>query len=985
MAFNKNKKIVTTALTAAMVASAVAPVAAAKVSVQQDATNKVNSYSKAVVRNTAEAKKAEGLQKAAQAAVAKLTSKKDANLKKSLQSKINAKAAAIKSVLANITAADKAVKAYEATNVKVEADYAKTATAKNNATKAVAKLVDASAKASYTKRINNKATALKAAYDKLVAARTEAAAQKAVEEALKAAQALKVDEKTTQEQVDALYKTGKDLISKVKDAAKKAQYTATLEKLYKDATDQVKFFATPQVASVTAINAKEVVVKFTKAVDENNLGTYTFSDGKLATAELQEDGKSVLLTLNTAYDNAAHSVAVTVQGAKVAGTVDTLFPIYTGVISVNDTTKAEISGVTAVTNGNSVTSFTVDFSEPVAPGAVFKVDGASVNSASLNVGGKSATITASSALAVGSTHKIEVINLTDLAGNVNAIASKDFTITKDVAAPVVSSVEAKGDNQLLVTFSKNMKNDAAARTVLANNIKVKNDVYNDVHIASVTPVDGTSKTQFVVQLDKVDAAALFSSSKTSHNLTVLFVDGQIQDYLGNTLAGTTKTATISKDTVAPEVTGVTYKKNSSGDVTDVVVSFSEGLKANATLAFPSSLVNENGVVVTTDSVFGTGNLGTANVADGAKSATFHLATAKTITGKYSVAFASAWVKDTSLAGNDSKAYQTVIDFGAAQVAGDYTIAAGSVTNSGTNQIQVVFPEAVKGGAVAGSATDASRYTINGKSLPAGTTITLNAAVAGPPAVAAQTIATITLPAGTIDTTDTAAIFTINGVQTLTGKTNKAFTKAVVITDNVKPVLQSARVLDNKTIELTYSEALDALANVNVGSEFTIYQGTTALTLTDAQLVGNTVGGFPTKLRLTVAQGADTPAVTEAHSVTGAAAGKVALSGSSTATGSKAFTVADNGSGVLEVKDGGTVVATLTAGNGSFTFNGVLVTVTGAVDTDTFTVSTTAAVAATSATTLDLTKDLKVVTGAGVDVDDVAHNLQAADVTVTVSK
>ncbi|WP_374718331.1 hypothetical protein [Neobacillus sp.] len=495
---------------------------------------------------------------------------------------------------------------------------------------------------------------------------------------------------------------------------------------------------------------------------------------------------------------------------KVKDTVDTLFPVFTTVVSVNDVTKATITEVTGVTNTDKATSITVNFSEPIASGAAFKVNGVSAT-APYSAGATSVTVSVPSGLAVGTTHKIEVVNLTDLSGNVNAVVSKEFTVTKDVAAPAVQSVEALGDNQLLVTFNKDMKKDAAALANLTSNIKVKSDVYADVTVSSVTPLDSTTKRQFVVQLLKTGAVSpavaaddLFTTSKTSHNLTVLFVDNTIEDYLGNKLAGTSKTVTITKDNTSPEVTGVTYKKDSTGKVTSVVVNFSEGLKANPALAFPSSLVDQNGVVVATSSVLNT--IGAANVAAGAKSAEFVLGTPQTVSGKYSVTFAAGWVEDTSIAENDSKSHTAVVDFGSTQTSSEFTIPAANVSVSG-DVITVVFPEAVKGGAVAGSATDPSRYTINGKALPAGTTITLNAAGVPAPGTVAQTIATITLPDQSIDTTDTAAIFTINGVVSLTNKTNKSFTKTITVTDNIDPTLNSAVLNSDGTITVGFDETL----------------------------------------------------------------------------------------------------------------------------------------------------------------------------------
>lgn len=746
------------------------------------------------------------------------------------------------------------------------------------------------------------------------------------------------------------------------------------------------------VESVSAINGGQLLVKFTGEVDATtaeSTGNYTLSDGKtVSTAVVQADGKSVLLTLNTAYSNATtHNVAVTIQNVKVKDTVDTLFPVYTQVIAVRDLTQAEITGVTAVTNTNSVNSITVNFSEPVQSGAAFRVNGLSVNASYLN-GASSATVSIPAGLAVGANHKVEVVNLTDMAGNVNAVAAFNFTVTKDDTAPTVKSVAARGDNQLLVTFDKDMKFDATALTTLQNNIKVKDDVYADVTVTGVTRL-GTSKTTFVVQLDRTEAATLFTTTKTSHNLTVLFLNNQIEDYLGNKLVGFSTNVSIAKDNVAPEITGVSYKRNSAGQVTSVVVNFSEGVRESGSLALPATMVNQNGVVVNTADVLPT--VQTANVLRGATSAEFVLNTATAVVGEFSIAFPSGWVQDTALAYNNSKAFTALVNFGSAPTSGEFTIPTGNVVST-NNVITVTFPEAVKGGAVAGSATDASRYTINGRALPAGTTITLNAA--GTPAGStAQTIATITLPAQTMDVTDAAAIFTINGVQTLTGKTNRAFTKAISVVDNVSPVLQSARVIDNRTIELTYSESIASLNGANVGLEFRLLEGTTAVALTDSELLAYSVPGFPSKVRLQIVKDVVTPAVPGAATVTGAQASKVTLSNQATANATQTvnYTVADN-NGTLEVLRGTDFVTALDAqGDGSFTLNGVTVAIAGAVAADVFTVSTTAAVAqVTTAVTLDLTKDLFVETlvpASGVDIRDISslNNTQKADVRVSIAK
>ncbi|KAB2336756.1 hypothetical protein F7731_10405 [Cytobacillus depressus] len=761
----------------------------------------------------------------------------------------------------------------------------------------------------------------------------------------------------------------------------------------------------PSVVSVSAINGGQLLVKFSTEVDKTSAQTesnYALSDGKtVSTATLLDDKKSVRLTLNNAFDNkAAYKVAVTVQNVIIDGTVDTKFPVFTQVITVEDKVNAEISSVKAVTKDDSTKEVEVKFSEPVQTGAAYKINGVSVSNAVLNPAGTTLTLTAASNLETGKTYKIEAINLTDKSGNVNSVATKEFTVTKDAVAPVVQSVVAHGDNALLVTFSKDMKNDAAALANLKANIKVKSDVYEDVTVGSVTQLDGDSETQFVVQLQKTganSAAGLFSSSKTSHNVTVLFVNDAIEDYLGNKLVGISKSATLTKDTVAPEVTGITYKKNSAGKVTALVVNFSEGVKANASLAFPANVVNENGVVVTSASVFGT--IGNANVAEGAKKATFAITsgTEKEVTGKYSFTLTTGFVKDSSIAENESKAYSAVVDFGSSQTSGDYTVTSASTTT--TNVITVKFPEAVKGGAVTGSATDPSRYTINGSSLPSGTTITLNAEGSPTATDKAQTIATITVPDGTMNATDGAAIFTVNGVQTLTGKTNKPFTTTVSVTDNIKPELKSAKVLDNKTIELTYNEDMVTLNGAFVGDEFTIYQGSSAVTLADAELVATSVSGFPAKIKIVVTKGADSAGAaastfataTNLTKGTNTGTGNVTVLGTFTGTANETVTVKKTATGYT-VDGTNDVVLT----GSTFTYKGLTFSVAdadanGVATNDTFTVSLTAYVAATSTTTLDLTKSLSVETkvpaagGTTADVLDKANNKQKASVKVDVAK
>lgn len=764
-----------------------------------------------------------------------------------------------------------------------------------------------------------------------------------------------------------------------------------------------------ELSEKKAINGKQLKVTFNKSVDEQSaeqIGNYTFNDTNSVVAngaELQKDGKTVILTLTNPYANTSeHSVAVTIKNIIEKGTVDTKLPLFTTVVKINDLTKPEVLEVTAATNGDATTSATVSFSEPIAAGATFKVNGNYV-SAPYTAGTKEVTLSIPSGLAVGATHKLEVVNLKDLSGNESAVATKEFTVAKDAVAPSVSKVEAHGDNAVLVTFDKKMKTTSAALTAMKNNIKVKNDTLNDVAVTNVTQLNGDSETQFVVQLKTAagddSANALYTATKTSHNLTVLFVADQLEDYLGNKLAATTKTTTITKDTVAPEVTNLTYKKDSAGKVVSIKLDFSEGLKANASLAFPTNVVNENGVIVTSASVFGT--IATANVAQGDTSVEFTISNAKVVAGSYSVSFPTNYVQDTALVANQSKAYSKTLDFGKSTEVTEYEV---NTATSAANKITVTFNEAVKGGIGNDSATNVANYTLNGKPLPEGTTITLNDTNQPTSGTVAQTIATITLPSQSVDKTDSKAIFTVNGVKSISGKTNKSYTTTLAVADNVSPVLQSAKVIDNKTIELTYNEdMLNTISNASVGDEFVIYQGSTALTLTAAELKASLVPGYAKKLKLTIDKNDGVEAVKQVTelAITGTTskAGNIKV----TLNGEEKVVTVENSADATAVA---AAIATAFAGNEDYAVTtetskvvftaktaGVKTTTVTLNDTDTVGVSGAASektpgVNASPATSLDLTKALSietVVPTSGVDVKDAGSVSQKAAVKVDIAK
>nr|WP_242068731.1 Ig-like domain-containing protein [Brevibacillus laterosporus] len=801
---------------------------------------------------------------------------------------------------------------------------------------------------------------------------------KQAEEAVAAYEAAALDTPDAIAKAEALGETAVAKVSAVADADKKAALEARVAKK-KAAVDAAKA-GDLVVESVSAINGVQLEVKFSREVDETAAQTatnYTIasSEGTAVTlkadaVKLQDDNKTAIITLTNAVTEKTTFV-VTVKPILLKDSTTVKSPIFTNTVVVEDKIAPTVTEISSVTAGATASKITIKYSEPVING-IIKINGESKGPVAANATTQDIVVD----LDATKTHTLEIINLTDAANNVTPILTKTFTVTMDANAPE-ATVAAKGDKKILVTFNKAMK-----PTTVAGAISVKDEAYNNVNIGTISPVDTTNKTFEILVTDPLYA------NKASRTLTLVFND-KMEDELGNKAPATTKTVTLNKDTVAPSFEGVKVKKDTDGKATAVVVSFSEELQAGT---FDASQL----IIIDGDGVKKTNFLKNGTLSTDKKEVTFELTTAAKHSGVYSITFPAGFVKDTAEVANLSEAKTVKVDFGKESVDDSKFEIEQSDVDASNNVITVDFGTAVKGGEVAGSATDVNNYSLNQKALPAGTTITLDAA---------KQKAEISLPKESIAKSDANALFTVTNVQSSTGKTIEPFTGFAVVKDNVSPALESARILDNKTIELTFSEDMAALtADAQVGEDFVITQGSTALSLTKGELVANKVSGFDTKIKIAInkpgtAGTPETPEIPGSDAtakVTGANASIATIADATTATedGSHDYTVEENGSD-LEVKEGSKVVATLDAsGDGTFVVGGVTVNVKGAVKDNEFTVETKAKVDGTPAvpgtpgtpdTTLDLKQAITVETKASATVKDLEGNTQKAGVKVDVSK
>ncbi|KEZ84788.1 hypothetical protein IO99_18620, partial [Clostridium sulfidigenes] len=205
--------------------------------------------------------------------------------------------------------------------------------------------------------------------------------------------------------------------------------------------------AIPRVESAKAINAKQLEITFNKPISAstvinevgNKIKNITFKEttsssdvvnSTNATGALSSDKKTLIVTLDGAETfEGTYSVVV---NKNVKTTANESVQDYSTTFSIQDRIAPEVVSVSAKTNTNVATTATVNFSEPVSA-AVVKIDGVVYTGTGT---GTSALTFSGLALDTSKTHTVEVLNASDAKGNIKALQSTTFTVTKDTVAPV---------------------------------------------------------------------------------------------------------------------------------------------------------------------------------------------------------------------------------------------------------------------------------------------------------------------------------------------------------------------------------------------------------------------------------------------------------------------------------------------------------------------------------------------------------------------
>ncbi|MEK3729873.1 S-layer homology domain-containing protein [Lysinibacillus sp. FSL W8-0953] len=327
------------------------------------------------------------------------------------------------------------------------------------------------------------------------------------------------------------------------------------------------------VKSVSATNLKEVVVEFDGKVDKETAtekANYSLKSGKvIKSVKLLDDEKTVVLTLEDRLNNNKVD-AVSVSNVK-AGTLT--------ITAKNVEFKAVDNEIPTVKEVKSLgtKALKVVFSEPVddVKQGNFTLDGKAFYG-KVTVTGNEVVLTpySTSALAVG-THSLQVSQIKDFAGFTSLTSTTEFTVVEDKDAPTVTESSATLET-LTLTFSEDVDPDS----VSASKVFWKSG--SDKKAAkSVERVEG-NKYKYTFE----GVNTLPTGSVT------VYVEG-VKDYSGNTIAADTKVVVSPQvDQTRPEVKKVEVK-----DSTTLVVTFSKTLGSSAANKNNYTVLDKDGKVI----------------------------------------------------------------------------------------------------------------------------------------------------------------------------------------------------------------------------------------------------------------------------------------------------------------------------------------------------------------------------------------------------
>ncbi|MBO2944861.1 S-layer homology domain-containing protein [Paenibacillus sp. F411] len=456
-----------------------------------------------------------------------------------------------------------------------------------------------------------------------------------------------------------------------------------------DYTESVTWAVTAatKIQSVAGNNYKQLTVVFDGEVDSTTAqeeDNYTVSGLTVENASLSADKRTVTLTFSETGGNLPQQRNTNLAVKNVKNSDGSKIFNETVQFNVNDTAIPQVSSVTAL----GTSAVRVAFSEPVTrltAGNIanYRINGQPI-SGTANYSYLTNSVIISTNLPVG-THALTAANVVDFAGFKVGEMSTSFTVVEDASAPEITSVEATDLETVVVTFSEPVKS-----------------VSKGYHTSTARPASvSISDNKVTLKFSEANRLGLGESE--------VFLEG-VTDYSNNAATRSVK-VTPQIDTVRPTVVGAEAKVN--GTVSEITVSFSEGVKQDDALNRTNYVLKKaDGTVFTGSGFTSAGNPTTApkyvvknTTTDDTKVVISSLG-AQLPAGKYSLTISG--IRDKSAFGN-TMAPQTV-EFTVNQTGAIAASASWYVMDAVNNEVSVYvqFDRNVATSG-AGNALDINKY------------------------------------------------------------------------------------------------------------------------------------------------------------------------------------------------------------------------------------------------------------------------------------
>lgn len=560
---------------------------------------------------------------------------------------------------------------------------------------------------------------------------------------------------------------------------------ATMVKRTIDAVQEV----TPAVEAVKGLNAKELEVKFNTAVDAKDAAIttkYAVEGVAITNAVVSEDGMTV--TLTTDKEVKLTNGKVTVKPIKTKEDAKVLTEEFNELITFADTTPVSVNSVEA-----KGTTAVITFDEPVQSEGTISLNGTELSKDRYTLSGKKLTITG---LTAEQSYKVDIVGATDFANNIANPIAVNFTVLKadvDNSKPTVST--AVNGTEITFDFSEELMKqnlNADAETKEYAKVTVGSTVF---YLTDADIKDTEDKTVFTIDAKSALGTATFIN-------TNIKVEGQ-KDLAGNAGDAFEFNAILSKDLTPATLVSTATKMlvaddvNANTDVDALYLTFSEPVKVEGKL----TVKTQNGIAYTTGKetavkadagfdVDGNGKI------EGAEKNTVKVDIDLDSNSTYTFELSAKAVTD--LAGNvtaDTVTFNVttgVFEATPETPTDSLVFGATPVVVTDNNVFTVEYAKDVTA-----TATNAANYTLGGKELPAGTQLQF---VDGTKKVR------FTLPEGSITANGNYVLEASNVVDTK-GNTLKGgkVTTQVALKENIVPVATKVTAVDSKTFTVDFSE------------------------------------------------------------------------------------------------------------------------------------------------------------------------------------